>query len=92
MPSCTIVIITYNDKDGLEDGTSFVPSPVRVTEEGAKQRENIDGACPFADIICRVSIVLPHNPSQKQYQVDSYPKKCQSSQPLIHWRKIKESK
>ena len=27
---------TYNDKDGLKDGTSLVPPPVGLTKEGTK--------------------------------------------------------
>ena len=57
--------LTYENKDGLKDGTGFVPSPVRITEEGSKKRKDVDCPCPFAHIVGRVSIVLAHYPCQK---------------------------
>ena len=77
-------LITYSDKDGLEDGTSLVPPPVRVTEEGAKKREYVNSSSPFADVVCSVRIVLTQHSCQKQNQVHSYPKERQRRQPLIH--------
>ena len=52
----------HKDKDGLEDSTSFEPSPVRVTEESANKREKVDRSRPFADIICGLRIVLAQHP------------------------------
>lgn len=49
---------TYNDKDDLKDGTGLVPPPVRVAEEGAQKRENVDSSSPFADIIRSTCIIL----------------------------------
>ena len=75
---------TYNDKDGLKDGTSLVPPPVGLTKEGTKQREKVDRPCPFANIVSSISIVLTQNSCQIQNQVHSYSEECQCSQPLIH--------
>ena len=49
---------TYYDKDDLEYCTSFVSSPVRVTEECPNKRENVNCSSPFADIVSSISIVL----------------------------------
>lgn len=78
-------MVTYNDEDGLENGTGLVSSPVRVAEEGANEGEEIDSASPFAYIVGRFGIVLSHNSSQKQDQVHPHPEKCQRSKPLVHW-------
>lgn len=77
-------MVTYNDEDGLENGTGLVSSPVRVAEEGANEGEEIDSASPFAYIVGRFGIVLSHNSSQKQDQVHPHPEKCQRSKPLVH--------
>lgn len=58
---------TYNDKNGLKDGTTLVSTPVGVTEEGTKKGEDVDSACPFAHIISCISIILAHHSGQKQH-------------------------
>jgi hypothetical protein len=78
------MLATYNDKDGLEDGTSLIPPPIRVTKEGTKEREKIDRSCPFAYIVSCLSVALTQHPCQKQNQVHSYSKECECSHPLIH--------
>lgn len=75
---------TYNDEDDLEDGTCDVPPPVGVTKEGSKKREEVNCPCPLAHIVGSFSIVLTHHSCQKEYQVHSHSKECQSCQPLVH--------
>lgn len=69
-------LVTYNDKDDLKDGTSFVSSPIGITEESTNKGEDVDSASPFADIVGCISIVLAYHTSQEQHQVHSYPEEC----------------
>lgn len=78
------LLATYQDKDGLEEGTSPVPSQVSVTEEGTDEREEVDSPCPFTNIISCASVVLTHHPRQKQNQVHSYSEEGQCSKPLVN--------
>jgi len=75
---------TYDDKYELEDGAGNVPSPVRVTEEGSKKRENVNCASPLAHVVGCISIVLTHHSRQKQHQIHSHSKECQRCKTLIH--------
>ena len=77
-------VLTYNDKDDLKDGTSFVSTPVGVAEEGPEEGEDVDGSSPFANIISSISIVLLQNPCKKQHQVHSNAEEREGSQALIH--------
>lgn len=54
---------TYNDKNDLKDGTSFVSAPIGITKKGSNKREDVNSSGPFADIVSSFSIVLLQNPS-----------------------------
>lgn len=56
---------TYNDKDDLKDGTSFVSSPIGITKKGTNKREDVNSSSPFADIVSSISIVLLQNSCKK---------------------------
>ena len=75
---------TYNDKDDLKNGTSFVPSPVRITEESPNKREDVDRPGPFAYTVGCIGIVLLQNSCQEQHQVHTNPKERKSCKTLIH--------
>lgn len=68
---------SYEYKDDLEDGACLVSSPVGVTEEGAKEGEDVHSACPLADIVCCISVVLLQDSRQEQDQVHANPEECQ---------------
>lgn len=54
--------VTYEHENDLEDGASLVSPPVGVAEECAEEREHVDSAHPYADIICCIGVVLPKDP------------------------------
>lgn len=65
------IMSTYDDKDDLKDGTSFVSSPIGIAKECPGEREDVDGPGPFANIIGSFSILLLKHSRQEQYQVHS---------------------
>ena len=54
------MLATYNDKDGLEDGTSLIPPQVRVTKEGTKEREKIDRSCHLLTLLAALALSWPN--------------------------------
>ena len=71
-------MLTYGDEDDLEDGAGLVSTPVRVAEKGTNEREEIDGARPFANAVRCVSVALLHHPRQEEHQVDPHAEEGQS--------------
>lgn len=60
------VKVTYDDKDDLKNCTSFVSSPVGITEESTNKREDVNRSGPFANVISSIGVALLQNPCQEQ--------------------------
>lgn len=68
--------LTYKHEDDLEDSAGLISTPVGIAKECSDKGEDVDGACPFADVVGCIRIVPLQHPRQEQNQVDVHPKEC----------------
>ena len=78
-----MLVVSYRHVDDLEDGAGDVTAPVGVAEEGADEREDVDGAGPLADVVGRLGVVLVEHPPQEHHQVHTDAEEGARHEPVV---------